>query len=31
MKKLNRTYLVNEQDIDTIDYDEPQEDLFAGD
>ena len=30
MKKLNRTYLVNEQDIDTIDYDEPQEDLFAG-
>ena len=30
MKKPNRTYLVNEQDIDTIDYDEPQEDLFAG-
>ena len=30
MKKPKRTYLVNEEDIDTIDYNEPQEDLFAG-
>ena len=31
MKRPKRTYLVNEEDIDTIDYNEPpQEDLFAG-
>ena len=30
MKKPKKTYLVNEEDIDTIDYNEPQEDLFAG-
>ena len=30
MKKPKRTYLVNEEDIDTIDYNEPQEDLFEG-
>ena len=31
MKRLKKTYLVNEEDIDTIDYNESQEDLFAGD
>ena len=31
MKKPKRTYLVTEEDIDTIEYnDEPQEDLFTG-
>ena len=30
MKKPKRTYLVNEEYIDTIDYNEPQEDLFEG-
>ena len=30
MKKPKRTYLVNEEDIDTNDYGEPQEDLFGG-
>ena len=31
MKRPKRTYLVNKEDIDTIDYSEPpQEDLFAG-
>ena len=30
MKTPKKTYLVNEEDIDTIDYNEPQEDLFAG-
>ena len=30
MKKPKRTYLVNEEDIDTIEYGELQEDLFAG-
>ena len=30
MKRPKKTYLVNEEDIDTIDYNEPQEDLFAG-
>lgn len=32
-KNLNRpkkTYLVNEEDLETIDYNEPQEDLFVG-
>ena len=30
MKRPEKTYLVNEEDIETIDYSEPQEDLFAG-
>ena len=30
LKKPKKTYLVNEEDIETIDYNEPQEDLFAG-
>ena len=30
MKKPKKTYLVNENDLETIDYSEPQEDLFAG-
>ena len=30
MKKPEKTYLVNENDLETIDYSEPQEDLFAG-
>ena len=30
MKRPKGTYLVNEEDIETIDYIEPQEDLFAG-
>ena len=30
MKRPKKTYLVNEEDIETIDYSEPQEELFAG-
>ena len=30
MKRSEKTYLVNEEDIETIDYSEPQEDLLAG-
>ena len=30
LRKLNKTYLVNEKDLERIDYTEPQEDLFAG-
>ena len=30
MKRPKKTYLVNEEDIETIDYTEPKEDLFAG-
>ena len=31
MKRSKRIYLVNEEDLDTTDYNEPpQEDLFAG-
>ena len=30
MKRPKKTYLVNEEDLDTIDYNEPQEDLFQG-
>ena len=30
MKRPKKTYLVNEEDIETIDYNEPQEDLFRG-
>ena len=30
MKRPEKTYLVNEEDIETIDYSEPQEDLLAG-
>ena len=30
MKKPKKTNLVNEEDIETIDYNEPQEDLFQG-
>ena len=30
LKKPKKTYLVNEEDLETINYDEPQEDLFAG-
>ena len=30
MKKTKKTNLVNEEDIETIDYNEPQEDLFQG-
>ena len=29
LKKPKKTYLVNKEDIETIDYNEPQEDLFA--
>ena len=28
MKRPKKTYLVNEEDIETIDYTKPQEDLF---
>ena len=30
MKRPKKTYFVNEEDIDTIDYNKPQEDLFQG-
>ena len=30
MKRPKKTYLVNEEDIETIDYAEPKEDLFGG-
>ena len=30
MKRPKKTYFVNEEDIDTIDYNEPQEDFFQG-
>ena len=30
MKRPKKTYLVNEEDIKTIDYTEPKEDLFTG-
>ena len=30
MKRPKKTYLVNEEDIETIDYTEPKENLFAG-
>ena len=30
MKRPKKIYFVNEEDIDTIDYNEPQEDLFQG-
>ena len=30
LRKLKKTSLVNEKDLETIDYTEPQEDLFAG-
>ena len=30
LKKPKKTYLVNEEDLETINYDEPQEDLFEG-
>ena len=30
MKRPKKTYLVNEEDLETINYDEPQEDLFEG-
>ena len=30
LKKPKKTYLVEEKDIETIDYTEPQEDIFAG-
>ena len=30
MKEPKKTYLVNENDLETIDYSEPQEDIFAG-
>ena len=30
MKRPIKTYLVNEEDLDTIEYNEPQEDLFRG-
>ena len=30
MKRPKKTFLVNEEDIETIDYKEPQEDLFRG-
>ena len=30
IKRPKKTYFVNEEDIDTIDYNEPQEDLFQG-
>ena len=28
MKRPKKTYLVNEEDLETINYEEPQEDLF---
>ena len=30
MKRPKKTYLVDEEDIETLDYDEPVEDLFKG-
>ena len=30
MKKTKKTFLVNEEDLETIDYDESKEDLFKG-
>ena len=30
MKRPKKTYLVNEEDLEPIDYNEPQEDLFRG-
>ena len=30
LKKPKKTYLVEEKDIETIDYTEPQENIFAG-
>ena len=30
MKWPKKTYLVNEEDLETLDYNEPQEDLFKG-
>ena len=30
LKKPKKTYLVNEEDLKAINYDEPQEDLFVG-
>ena len=30
MKRARKTYLVNEEDLETTDYNEPQEDLFRG-
>ena len=30
MKRPKKTYLVDEKDLETIDYDENQEDLFKG-
>ena len=30
LKKPKKTYLVNEEDLETINYNEPQEDLFEG-
>ena len=30
MKRPKKTYLVNEEDLKTIDYNEPQEDWFKG-
>ena len=30
MKRRKKTYLVNEEYLETIDYNEPQEDLFRG-
>ena len=30
MKRARKTYLVNEEDLEMTDYNEPQEDLFCG-
>ena len=30
MKKPKKAYLVNENEFETIDYSEPQEDIFVG-
>ena len=30
MKRPKKTYLANEEDLDSIEYNEPQEDLFRG-
>ena len=30
MKRPKKTYLVDEKDLETIDYNEPQEDVFKG-
>ena len=30
MKRPKKTNLVNEKDLETIDYNEPEEDLFKG-